>query len=231
MDGTEITFLGGLVLGLASTLHCSAMCGGISCSALLALGPGTGTERVVHAVLLQLGRILSYCALGITGALLGSAVLSPETTMNYRVLQWIAAVVLMWTGLAMAGMMPRLAALDTAMLRLSDAVAQITRPLKGTPAAPVMLGSLWGLNPCPMVYAAVFTASLTASPLGGLTVMAGFGLGTVPGVLAAGLGVSALKGLDASRGAQIAVGLLIAGLGFASLYVPAAHIAGLCLTP
>lgn len=231
MDGTEITFLGGLLLGLASTLHCSAMCGGISCSALLALGPGTGSERVIHALLLQAGRILSYCALGVTGALLGSAFLSPETTMNYRALQWIAAVVLMWTGLAMAGMMPRLAVLDTAMIRLSDAVANVTRPLKGTAAAPVTLGVMWGLNPCPMVYAAVFTASITASAAGGLSVMAGFGLGTVPGVLAAGLGISALKGLDASRGVQVAVGLLIAGLGFASLYVPAAHIAGFCLTP
>jgi hypothetical protein len=167
----------------------------------------------------------------VTGALLGSAVLSPETTMNYRALQWIAAVVLMWTGLAMAGMMPRFAVLDTAMIRLSDTVAGVTRPLKGTAAAPVALGALWGLNPCPMVYAAVFTASLTASPVGWLSVMAGFGLGTVPGVLAAGLGLSALKGLEASRAAQMAVGLFIAVLGFASLYVPAARIAAFCLTP
>jgi len=229
MDPTAVTFLGGLILGLASTLHCSAMCGAISCSALLSLGPTTAWGRAGHALMLNLGRIASYCALGAAAAVAGSAVLSPETTMNYRVLQYIGAAVLMWTGLAMAGMMPRLAVLDGAMTRLSDAVSQVTRPLQGTAAAPLGLGVLWGLNPCPMVYAAVFTASLTASPLGGLSVMAGFGLGTVPGVLASGLGLASLKGIKVSRGVQIAAGLLIAVLGFASLYVPAAHIAALCL--
>ncbi len=230
MDGTEITFLGGLVLGLASTLHCSAMCGGISCSALLSLSPQSGWDRARYAVLLNAGRILAYAALGIAAALIGSAIIKPETTMNYRVLQYIGAVVLMWTGLSMAGMMPRFTLLDGAMTRLSGSVAAITRPLQGTAAAPLGLGAIWGLNPCPMVYAALFTATLTASPWGGLSVMAGFGLGTLPGVLVAGLGLASLRKVEKSRAIQIAAGLIIAVVGFASLYVPAAHIAAWCLT-
>ncbi|MGZ8408583.1 MAG: sulfite exporter TauE/SafE family protein [Hyphomicrobium sp.] len=230
MDGTEITFLGGLVLGLASTLHCSAMCGGISCSALLSLNPQSGWDRVRYAVLLNLGRILAYATLGIAAALIGSAIIKPETTMNYRVLQYIGAVVLMWTGLSMAGMMPRFALLDGAMTRLSGSVATITRPLQGTAAAPLALGAIWGLNPCPMVYAALFTATLTASAWGGFSVMAGFGLGTLPGVLVAGLGLASLRGIEKSRAIQIAAGLIIAIVGFASLYIPAAHIAAWCLT-
>ncbi len=229
MDGTGITFLGGLVLGLASTLHCSAMCGAISCSALLSLGPTTGWGRAGHAILLNLGRIAVYAALGVAASLLGSAIIKPETTMNFRVLQYIGAVVLMWTGLSMAGMMPRFALLDGAMTRLSGAVAAATRPIQGTPAAPLGLGVVWGLNPCPMVYAALFTATLTASPWGGLSVMAGFGLGTLPGVLVAGLGLASLRNIESSRAIQIAAGLIIAVLGFASLYVPAAHIAAWCL--
>jgi hypothetical protein len=230
MDGTEITFLGGLVLGLASTLHCSAMCGAISCSALLSLSPQSGWDRARYAVLLNAGRILAYAALGIAAALIGSAIIKPETTMNYRVLQYIGAVVLMWTGLSMAGMMPRFTLLDGAMTRLSGSVAAITRPLQGTAAAPLGLGAIWGLNPCPMVYAALFTATLTASPWGGLSVMAGFGLGTLPGVLVAGLGLASLRKVEKSRAIQIAAGLIIAVVGFASLYVPAAHIAAWCLT-
>ncbi len=231
MDPTALTFFGGLVLGLASTLHCGAMCGGISCSALLTLGPQTARERAVHAVLLQVGRITSYALLGIVAGFAGNAVLAPETTVNYRAMQWVAAIVLMWSGLAMAGMMPRLALLDAAMGRLSDAAARVTRPLRGTPGvAPVALGAIWGFNPCPMVYAAVFSASLTGSPLAGLSVMAGFGLGTVPGVLAAGFGIASLKGAVWSRPAQIAAGLFVALAGFASLHIPAATIAGLCLT-
>lgn len=229
MDGTEITFLGGLVLGLASTLHCSAMCGAISCSALMSLGPATGWAKVRHALLLNAGRITAYAVLGVAASLVGAAIIRPETTMNFRVLQYIGAVVLMWTGLAMAGMMPRFALLDGAMTRLSDTVATAVRPLHGTAAAPLGLGAIWGLNPCPMVYAALFTATLSASPMGGLSVMAGFGLGTLPGVLVSGLGLSALSNLDKSRGIQIAAGLIIAVLGFGSLYIPAAHIAAWCV--
>jgi sulfite exporter TauE/SafE len=136
----------------------------------------------------------------------------------------------MWTGLSMAGMMPRLAVLDSAMTRLSSSVATVMRPLQGSAAAPVGLGVIWGLNPCPMVYAALFTATLTASAWGGLSVMAGFGLGTLPGVLVAGLGLASLHGIERSRAVQIAAGLIVAVLGFASLYIPAAHIAAWCLT-
>jgi sulfite exporter TauE/SafE len=229
MDGTEITFLGGLVLGLASTLHCSAMCGAISCSALLSLGPATGWRRVGHAVLLNVGRIAAYAMLGVAASLVGSAIIRPQTTVNYLLLQYIGAAVLMFTGLSMAGMMPRFALLDGVMARLSGAVARVMRPLQGTAAAPLGLGVIWGLNPCPMVYAALFTATLTASPWGGLSVMAGFGLGTLPGVLVAGLGLASLRGLEASRRMQIAAGLFIAVLGFASLYVPVAHFAAWCL--
>lgn len=231
MDPTAVTFLGGLVLGLASTLHCGAMCGGISCSALLTLGPQTPRERAVHAILLQVGRVTSYVMLGLVAGVVGDAVLAPDATANYRVMQWVAAVVLMWSGLAMAGMMPRLALLDAGMGRLSDAAARVTRPLRGTPGvAPVALGAIWGFNPCPMVYAAVFSASLAGSALAGVSVMAGFGLGTVPGVLAAGFGIASLKGAAWGRPAQVAAGLFVALAGFASLYVPAATIAGLCLT-
>ncbi|MFM7083426.1 MAG: sulfite exporter TauE/SafE family protein, partial [Hyphomicrobium sp.] len=147
MSQTELTFFGGLLLGFASTLHCSAMCGGISCSALLSLGGRTHAERLKHSLLLQIGRILSYCLLGGIGAALGSTFLSPQKTLTFHTMQWMAAVVLMWTGLAMAGMLPRLLLLDSVMVRISGFFERIMSPLCGTSAAPVSLGLLWGLNP------------------------------------------------------------------------------------
>ncbi len=230
MGAWEATFFGGVLLGLASTLHCSAMCGGISCSTLLLLGPGDNAGRLRHATLVQAGRVLAYTALGSVAAGLGSAILSTDASDGYRTLQWVAAVALMWAGLSMAGMMPRLVLLDAAMTRLSDTVAGVLEPVRGTPAAPLALGAIWGLNPCPMVYAALFMAGLTGSAAGGAVVMAGFGLGTLPGVIAAGWGLSALKGLDKRRSVQMSAGVLIALAGFASLYVPAAMNPFLCLT-
>lgn len=231
MYQTQLTFFGGLLLGLASTLHCSAMCGGISCSALLSLGGATHGQRLRHALNLQLGRILSYCLLGGLGAIFGSTFLSPQKTMTYQSMQWVAAVVLMWSGLAMAGMLPRLILLDNIFVRVSGLIERVTSPLRGTRAAPISLGLLWGLNPCPMVYAALFTATLTASPLTGIVVMAGFGVGTMPGVLLAGLGITALKQISLNRSVQVLAGVITAVFGFASLYIPARTLLAYCVNP
>lgn len=234
MGAYEATFLGGLILGLASTLHCSAMCGAISCSSLILLGPAeahTGRfARLRHAGLVQLGRILAYAVLGLVVGLAGSAIVTPGAVGDYRVLQWVAAAALMWAGLTMAGMLPRLAPIDAVMLRLSDTFAGVLRPVTTTPAAPVALGALWGLNPCPMVYGALFMAALTPTPAGSLAVMTGFGLGTMPGVLAAGLGLAGLKAVSKGPAIQMVVGITIALVGFLSLYVPVAGNPFLCLT-
>lgn len=231
MYSTELTFFGGLLLGLTSTLHCSAMCGGISCSAVLSLGGSTHAERLSHTLFLQLGRICSYCILGGLGAAFGSTFLSPQKTMTYQSFQWIAAIVLMWSGLAIAGMLPRLLLLDTVMVRLSCFLEQVTSSLRSTRIAPFSLGLIWGFNPCPMVYAALFTATLTASPMTGILVMAGFGIGTMPGVVLTGLGLTALKQISLRRSVQVLVGLFVTLFGFASFYIPARTFLAYCLNP
>lgn len=231
MPDLQLTFLGGVLLGLTSTLHCSGMCGGISCAALLSLGGSTLNERCRHTLLLQMGRIFSYCVLGAVGSGLGSLLLSPHKTFSFQSVQWIAAVVLMWSGLALAGMLPRLILLDALMERASFFFERLTLPLRGTSAAPLSLGCIWGLNPCPMVYAALFTASLTASPITGVLVMAGFGLGTMPGVVLSGFGLSTLKNMSSNRISQGVAGVLMALFGFVSLYLPTAKIFAFCITP
>ena len=60
---------------------------------------------------------------------------------------------------------------------------------------PVGLGLVWGLMPCALIYLMTFYAGLTGSPVQGGLVMAGFGLGTLPALMAVGLGVGALQAL------------------------------------
>ena len=82
---------------------------------------------------------------------------------------------------------------------------------------PYALGITWGMTPCPMVYAALFSAALTGSALGGASWMAGFGLGTVPAIVATALGVSKISRIRSPQFAQTAAGLAIAA--FAGLSV------------
>ena len=58
------SFFRGAAVGLASALHCSAMCGGIACGANLLLGAKTSGDRNLNLVLMQAGRIVTYAAIG-----------------------------------------------------------------------------------------------------------------------------------------------------------------------
>lgn len=230
MPELELTLLGGLVFGLASSLHCGAMCGGVCAAALTMMQPGDARERLLRTGVLNAGRITTYATLGAIGALFGASLLPVNGPGSFRLLQWAAAVSLIWMGLSMAGMMPRFALADrgTAFLsrRLSGATHRLAR---GSYAATFGVGVTWGLSACPMVYGAVFTAALTGSPQGGALFMTGFGLGTLPAVASAGLALMHLKSRSLSPTAQTVSGLAIAAAAFASLYAPWGQIAALCL--
>jgi uncharacterized protein len=233
MEINEFTLLGGVLLGLASTLHCAAMCGGIASGVVFLFNPPDTGRRVRVLFSAQAGRIAAYV---IAGAILGAAGAGLYGVFDhaaaFRLLQWAGAATLMWIGLSVAGVLPALSALDRRVAALSSAVAGALSPIRRYPVAgPFAAGLAWGTIPCPMVYAALFTATLTGSGAGGATLMAGFGLGTLPAVTAAALGVTMLARVEARALARGVIGFAIAILGFSTLY-PSSPTAGLlCLTP
>lgn len=231
MASLEPAIVAGLVMGLASALHCAAMCSGICGSALLMLNPETHRQRLSYLLILQAGRITTYAILGALGALLGSALISDDIATKFRTLQWAAAIAMMAMGLAVAGMLPRIAIVDKGAVLLTNTIERIIEPLRRVPfLAPYTLGLMWGANACPMVYGAMFTATLTGSVLHGVTFMTAFGVGTLPAILATGYGVSMVKALSARPNAQVIAGIAIAVAGFASVYAPWPGGAPFCIT-
>lgn len=231
MASFEAALVGGVAMGLASALHCGAMCSGVCGAALLVLEPTTGRQRVLNLMMLQMGRITTYAALGAAGAIVGSSLITPDIAVKFRTLQWAAAIAMMAMGLAMAGMVPRFAIIDRGSVLLSQSIERIVTPLQRWPRiAPYAMGMMWGANACPMVYGAVFTASLTGSIFHGVTFMTAFGLGTVPALLAAGYGVSVIKSLSVRAPVQAAAGIFLAAIGFTSLYAPWPQALVFCIT-
>ena len=234
MDGLATALIGGLLLGLAGSVHCACMCGGIASGALFILNPHSPRERLRALLLLQAGRITVYALAGGTVASLLTIAIDPAlTATSYRVLQWLGALVLMWTGLATAGMLPRLAipALSGSS-GLSLSASRVLAPLqRHQTLGPVALGLSWGLTPCPLVYAALLSAALMGSFATGTAWMLGFGAGTLPGVLGAALGISSLPRLARSKTTETVAGLAIAGLGFSSVYFNWLPSALICTTP
>lgn len=223
----QINFLGGLLLGLASALHCAAMCGGIAGSLLMAMTPpGDRRRQILSLMSIQGGRVLAYMLAGAVLGGLGAGLYGLfDQRAAYGVLQWAAAVTLGWIGLSLTGLAPALSIFDRVLMPVGAAITLLQR--RGWVAGPIA-GLLWGFLPCGMVYAALFYATLAGSAGQGMLVMAGFGVGTLPAVTLTALGYSRLLSLSRRQHLRRLVGGCILVLAPVSLLVPATAIQALC---
>lgn len=223
----QINFLGGLLLGLASTLHCATMCGGIAGSLLMGLSPDSSRSRqITYLLSMQAGRVVAYMLAGATLSALGAAFYGLfDQRDGYRVLQWSAAATLAWIGLSLMGLVPALSIFDRILSPISRVLGALRR--HGKLSAP-LVGLLWGFLPCGMVYAALFYATLSGSAIQGALVMAGFGLGTLPAVTLAAFGYGRLMTWARRPQLRRAMGAVLVALAPLSLLVPTHVIAALC---
>lgn len=228
MDASALLPAAGFGLGLASTLHCAGMCGGIA-SGLMHFGaPRSAAEGTVLVVLTHVGRVTSYALAGMLVGALGAPALGwLDREIAFRLAQWAGAAALMWIGLSTAGLLPPLSALDRVLAPVAGFLARAARPLPSRHATALAGGLAWGMMPCAMVYGALFTAMLSGSAAGGGTVMMAFGLGTLPGLIAATAGFGVLA-RGARRSWRLAAGLAIATLGFLTVWITHSHVSPIC---
>jgi uncharacterized protein len=230
MAPDSLTFLGGLLMGLASSLHCAGMCGAIASSLMFAFSPGESpAERARTLLAAHAGRLMMYVAGGLVLGAAGSAFYGAfDHAAAYLVMRWAAAVALGWIGLSVAGFAPSLAVVDRFAAPIAQSLRFSPAPAFAGGTGAFASGLIWGVLPCGMVYGALFYAMLSGSALGGGAVMAGFGLGTLPSVTAVALGISSFRRLARVRQARVWVGLAILAIAAASVAVPALASAGFC---
>jgi len=221
-------------MGLAGSLHCAGLCGGIASSLLLATDApdGVPAARAATVLKVQCGRALSYT---LCGAIVGGGGAAFAGLIDlagiFPITRIAAACALVWTGCSVAGLAPSYTFLDRILASAFNFwPVAVTRQFRNP--HPVVLGILWGFAPCGMVYAALLNAILSGSSLAGAGFMAGFGLATIPAVATAAFGVTALAGFGARlprSKLRAALGTALLTLGLASLVEPAASLSALCL--
>jgi sulfite exporter TauE/SafE len=225
-------------MGLAGSLHCAGLCGGIASSLLLATeAPDSApTARAATLLKVQLGRALSYTlSYTLCGAMVGSGGAAFAGLIHLAGVQPMtriaAACALVWTGCSVAGLAPSFAIMDRILASTFNSwPIAVTRRFRDP--HPVVLGILWGFAPCGMVYAALLNAVLSGSLVAGAGFMAGFGLATIPAVATAAFGVTALAGFGARlprSNLRAVLGTALLALGLASLAEPAMSLSALCL--
>ena len=144
------------------------MCGAISCSLLLAQEQGGVRNAQSAFALTQLGRITAYATAGAAVGLVGApAIAWLDRDAAFRLLQWAGATSLIWIGLSTAGLLPSITVLDRGFAAISGNIARAGVASPRRKLVPFAAGLAWGMMPCAMVYAALFTAMLTGSGGGG----------------------------------------------------------------
>lgn len=210
------------LLGLFGSVHCIGMCGGLASALAFALPPTTAPSRRLLLIgLMGAGRIGSYALLGA----LGGAIV-PATTGGAAILpRVLAGVLLVLMGLSIAGWTTALAPLERAGHRLWQRAgprALGMARLDSTGGA-VLAGIAWGWLPCGLVYSTLAWSVTAGEATRSAMLMAAFGMGTLPAVMASGALAARLRNLLQRRGLRLAMGLLVAAFGVWTLAFPLAH--------
>jgi sulfite exporter TauE/SafE/copper chaperone CopZ len=179
-------------IGLITSVHCVAMCGGITLTQTLGKTEGGRYAALKPAALYNIGRVISYTAVGFLVGALGSTITFSNTAQG--VLKLIAGVFMVIMGLNMLGIFPWLRRLTP---RIPAALSGKLHA-RGANKGPLVVGLLNGLMPCGPLQAMQIYALSTGSPYKGALSMLLFSLGTVP--LMFGLG--ALSSLLSQRFAR-----------------------------
>jgi len=218
---------GGVLLGLASSLHCAGMCGGI---AILLGVPDPKQGRLAasfHILARHAGRLASYALLGaVAGGIGRIAVGGMDGATGHLVLRWAAGLSLGWIGLSTAGLMPAPRLGLTGRWSAFPVLARMG--MMPAPVRSAASGMVWGLLPCAMIYGALLFALFTGSALRGATAMLGFGLGTLPSLIAVGLGFSIISEFGGLLKRPRVLGALIAVTGMLSLLPPESGLKQFC---
>jgi sulfite exporter TauE/SafE len=209
-----------------SSSHCLGMCGGIGA----ALG-ASGTPRAWwFGIAYNVGRIGCYTLLG---ALAGGAVALLDTGSRAWLpqlglwLRTLAGLLVIAMGLYISGWWFGLARLEA----LGDVVWRRVQPLTRTllpprnPGAALALGAAWGLLPCGLIYSSLGWAATAGSALRSAELMALFGVGTLPAMLAATLGGQRVRSCLQRPLLRRVAGLLLIALGIATIALPWQHSA------
>ena len=203
------------LIGLLTSVHCIAMCGGINLSQCVPRGgkpAGQGRFTAFKpAFLYNLGRVISYTAigfvLGMVGMLLGGGSDAGIPVAVQGILKIIAGIFMVIMGINMLGLFPWLRKLQP---RLPERFSKA-----GKGKGPLVIGLLNGLMPCGPLQSMQIVALASGNPLAGALSMLLFSLGTVPLMLGLGSIVAALGRKFTPK--VMAVGAVLVVLGLAML--------------
>ena len=181
----EYSWLSAFFVGLAGSVHCVGMFGGIVTSFTFMLPKNT--NQWPYLIAYNAGRIFSYVIAGTFAGLLGASVTS-ASFLSAQLLPLLSGIFMILLGLYIANWWRVLTKLEHAgkwLWRLISPYSKLFLPFS-TPLHALPYGIIWGWLPCGLVYSSLTWSMTSGSALGGALNMFFFGLGTLPAMLTMG---------------------------------------------
>jgi sulfite exporter TauE/SafE/copper chaperone CopZ len=210
------------LVGLVTSLHCVAMCGGIALTQGVSAVPGVrGFSRLAPSLLYNAGRVVSYTTVGgIAGGIGSLFSLSP---IMKGIVPLLAGGFMVFLGVRMLDVFP---ALSRLRIRLPGVAGGAIRS-RAAKMGPFAIGLLNGLMPCGPLQTMQVYALGTGSFLAGASSMFVFAAATVPLMLGFGAASSLLSAGFTRRLFKVS-GVLVLALG-AVMLVRSAGLFGVSL--
>ena len=186
------------IVGLLTSVHCIAMCGGINLSQCIPEADDdngkTPKNRIIFPSLLyNTGRVISYSVIGFLlggmGMLLTGGGRMGIPLLLQGILKIIAGLFMVIMGIKMLGWIPLLRKFQ---IRFPQRLADKINKKRRRENRPFFVGLLNGLMPCGPMQSMQIIALGSGNPVSGAAAMLMFSLGTVPLMLGLGSMVSAL---------------------------------------
>ena len=171
LTGT-VTAMTAFAAGIAGSLHCIGMCGGI----MLTQTCGKNTSPTAGSALYNGGRLISYTTAGAVFGGIGGAI---SYTDQFRsMLFTLCGVLVVLMALRMWGIIPWLRNLSIEL----PGICRLPASLRNTAGIgrPLIVGILTGLMPCGMLAAMWMAAVSSGNMLNGAMIMLAFSAGTAP---------------------------------------------------
>jgi sulfite exporter TauE/SafE len=188
----ELSLFAAFFIGIAGSVHCIGMCGGIVSA--FAFAVPKGAQQWPYVLAYNIGRILSYTLAGGLTGMMGQ-LFAQKVGQGLVILQFVSAIFLFMLALYIAQWWRGLSHLE----KLGGKLWRHIRPWSTrflpfpTPLQAIPYGLIWGWLPCGLVYSTLTWSRASGAALNGAAIMLFFGLGTLPAMFAMAASVQSIK--------------------------------------
>jgi len=212
-----------MAMGLLGSFHCVGMCGPLALS--LPINTDNMAIKFFGALLYNMGRIVTYAALGLLFGILGRSFALFGFQQWLSIIMGLLILLYLMAGKRFSKNAVSIPGLGVYFNKLRRTIG--TLYLKKNLGALFLIGLLNGLLPCGMVYMAMAGALACGQVSDSVLFMAAFGLGTLPAMwavtffgnyLAMGVRVKIRKAYPFVMG-LVACLLIVRGMGLGIPYV------------